>query len=164
MEDNWGGVGNSEWGSMDSVGNWGHNNWGVGTDNWGGVDSVGNWGNNLDWSVGWDTDSWSVLGLSGVGDILNNTISVVRVSHGLDTTIGKVDSVAAAGGVSVSLLSLGKVGSAVVISDSVVVSVHWRLSQVVSDISSSVWGSDQDSGGESGGDSEEGSSNESLKC
>ena len=150
-----------------SVNNWASdsvNNWSMGDSDWGSVDGVGNNGpgDNLSGDSVSDSDSWSVSGDgSGVGHVLDNTVSVVGVGHGLDTAVGEVDGVGAGGGVPVSLLGLGEVGSAVVIGNSVVVSVHWRLSEVVSDVS---WGGHNHASRESTGDSEESSgTDESLK-
>ena len=115
---------------------------------------------------GGDSDSWAVLRGARVGHILDNTISVVGVGHGLDTAVGKVDGVGAGGGVSVSLLSLGEVSSRVVIGNSVVVSVDWRLSEVINIGGGglAVSGGDQDrSSWQSSGDTKESSSDESLK-
>ena len=149
--DKWGSVGD-DWG-VDGVG-----------DN-GSVDSVGDngMGHDLAGDGVSDSDGWSVSSDgSGVGHVLDDTVSVVGVGHGLDTTVGEVDGVGAGGGVSVSLFSLGKVGSAVVIGNSVVVGVHWRLSEVWG--SSVSWGGNNHTSWESTGDSEESSgTDESLE-
>merc|ERR1719308_754230 len=62
-------------------------------------------------------NSWSILRNSLIGDIL-------------DDSIRKIDSVAARGCVSISGLSLLEVSSTVVITDSILVSIHWGLSKV----------------------------------
>ena len=148
-------------GSVDGVSNnWGSVN-GV-SNNWG-VDSVGNnrAGHDLG-GVGGDTDSGAVGRLASVADILDNAVSVVRVGHGLNPAVGEVDGVAAGGGVSVPLLGLGKVGSAVVISHAVVVGVDWGLSEVTSGVTGG--GGDNNPSGEGGGDTEESSgTDESLE-
>ena len=123
--------------------------------------SVDNWSSDsLDHSSG-DSDSWSVLGGSSVGDILDDSVSVVGVGHGLNSAVGEVDGVAAGGGVSVPLLGLGEVSSAVVVSHSVLVVVDWRLGEVTVSVPSSR--DEGHSSGEGGGDSEESSSDESLR-
>jgi hypothetical protein len=66
-----------------------------------------------------------VMGLARVGHISN--IARVRisnvVSHGLETTVGKLDMVGAAGGISVTVLALAKVGAGVVVVDAILVVV-----------------------------------------
>ena len=158
-------------GSVDSVGEDGgsvdgvSNNWGSvnGVSNNWGVDSVGNnrAGHDLG-GVGGDSDSGAVGRSTSVADILDNAVSVVRVGHGLDPAVGEVDGVAAGGGVSVPLLGLGKVGSAVVISHAVVVGVDWGLSEVTIGVTGG--GGDNNPSGEGGGDTEESSgTDESLE-
>merc|ERR1719250_467538 len=59
--------------------------------------SMGNWASNnssLD-------NSWSILRNSLISDILNNSISVVSIVDSLDSSIGKSNSVAARGCVSI---------------------------------------------------------------
>ena len=155
--DNWC-VGNSDGGSVDNRGSMNSVDKRGSVNNRGSVD---NWSSDsLDHSSG-DSDSWSVLGGSSVGDILDDSVSVVGVGHGLNSAVGEVDGVAAGGGVSVPLLGLGEVGSRVVISNSVVVSVDWRLAEVIN-ISWSSLGH-ENSSWESSGDTEESSSDESLE-
>ena len=150
-----GGVGNSH--GPDSVSNDGGNG--------DGADSVGNnsgagVGDNSGAGVGDNSDSGAVLGGSGVADVLDDAVSVVRVGHGLDPAVGKVDGVAARGGVSVPLLGLGEGGSAVVISHAVVVGVDWGLGEVTGGVTSG--GGNNNAGREGGGDTEESGTDESL--
>ena len=151
-----GGVGNSH--GPDSVGD---ERGGVGDSN--GADSVSNdgSGNNSGAGVGDNSDGGSVLGGSGVADVLDDAVSVVRVGHGLDPAVGEVDGVAAGGGVSVPLLGLGEGGSAVVISHAVVVGVDWGLSEVTVGVTTG--GGDNNASGEGGGDTEESGTDESLE-
>merc|ERR1719420_741196 len=65
-------------------------------------------------------NSWSILRNSLIGDILDDSITIVCV----------LDSVAARGCISISGLSLLEVSSTVVITDSILVSIHWGLSKV----------------------------------
>ena len=139
----------------------GHDRGGVGEDrpdsvsNDDGANSVGNRG-----GVGDNSDSGAVLGGSGVADVLDDAVSVVRVGHCLDPAVGEVDSVAARGGVSVPLLGLGEGGSAVVISHAVVVGVDWGLGEVTGGVTSG--GGNNNAGREGGGDTEESGTDESL--
>merc|ERR1719477_432274 len=64
-------------------------------------------------------NSWSILRNSLVGDILDDSITIVCVLDSLDSSIRKIDSVAARGCVSISGLSLLEVSSTVVITDSI---------------------------------------------
>merc|ERR1719513_160019 len=75
-------------------------------------------------------NSWFILRNSLVSDILDDSITIVCVLDGLDSSIRKIDSVAARGCVSISGLSLLEVSSTVVITDSILVSIHWGLSKV----------------------------------
>merc|ERR1719233_1969826 len=89
---------------------------------------MGNWVSNnssLD-------NSWSILRNSLIGHILNNSISVVSIVDSLDSSIRKIDSVAARSCISTSGLSLLEVSSTVVITDSILVSIDWGLSKVCS--------------------------------
>ena len=142
-----GGVGNSH--GPDSVSNDGGNG--------DGADSVGN---NSGAGVGDNSDSGAVLRGSGVADVLDDAVSVVRVGHGLDPAVGEVDGVAARGGVSVPLLGLGEGGSAVVISHAVVVGVDWGLGEVTGGVTSG--GGNNNAGRKGGGDTEESGTDESL--
>ena len=81
---------------------------------------VGNWGMS--------NNSRSILRDSFIGDILDDSISIVSVLDSLDPAIRKSDSVAAGCGVSISLLLLLEVVTAVVITHSVVESIESRLS------------------------------------
>merc|ERR550534_2202425 len=159
MEDsNGGGVGNVR---SDGVGE----DWGVdGVSNKrGGVDDRADGVSNKSGSVsgvGDNTDSGSVGRLTGVADVLDDAVSVVRVGHGLDPAFGKVDGVAAGGGVSVPLLGLGESGSAVVISHAVVVGVDWGLGEVTSGVTGG--GGHNNASGEGGGNAEESGTDESL--
>merc|ERR550519_341373 len=47
-------------------------------------------------------NSWSILWNSLIGHILNNSISVVSIVDSLDSSIRKIDSVAARGCISIS--------------------------------------------------------------
>lgn len=108
-----------------------------------------------------NSDIGSVLRGTGVADVLDDTIAIVSVGDSLDTTIRQVDSVAAGGGVSVSLLCLGEVCPAVVISHPVLVLVDWRLGQITSHVARAGL-SHQHSGWQGGDGTEERSSQESL--
>merc|ERR1719270_2869940 len=91
---NW--VSNSNW-MGNSMGNWvSHSNWVS--------NSMGNWMSNNSWvsnSMGnWVSNngsldnSRSILRNSIIGDILNNSISVVSIGDSLGSSIGKSNSVA----------------------------------------------------------------------
>ena len=75
-------------------------------------------------------NSWSILRNSLISNILNDSISVVSIVHSLDSSVGKSNSVAARGCVSISGLSLLEVSSTVVIIDSILVSIDWGLSKI----------------------------------
>merc|ERR1719315_210276 len=77
-------------------------------------------------------NSWSILRNSLIGHILDDSITIVCVLDSLDSSIRKIDSVAARGCVSISGLSLLEVSSTVVITDSILVSIDWGLSKVCS--------------------------------
>merc|ERR1719309_317051 len=83
--------------------------------------SMGNWVSN---------NSRSILWNSVIGNILNNTISIVSIGDSLGSSIRKSNSVASRCSVSISGLSLLEVSSAVVIIDSICVAVYWGLSKV----------------------------------
>ena len=69
------------------------------------------------------TSFW-VLSLTGVTDISDiSTFTVDRVGDSLDTAVGKVDTVFAAGGISVAGLLLREGGFGVVVGDAVLVAV-----------------------------------------
>ena len=154
--DNWC-VGNSDGGSVDNRGSMNSVDKRGSVNNRGSVD---NWSSDsLDHSSG-DSDSWSVLGGSSVGDILDDSVSVVGVGHGLNSAVGEVDGVAAGGGVSVPLLGLGEVSSAVVISHAVVVGVDWGLGEVTSGVTGG--GGHNNASGEGGGDRDQSGTDESL--
>merc|ERR1719187_2769967 len=91
---------NSNWVS-NSMGNWVSNNSWVSNSNWV-SNSMGNWMSNNSSLY----NRWSILGNSLIGNILNDSISVVSIVHSLDSSIGKSNSVAARGCVSISGLSL----------------------------------------------------------
>merc|ERR1719308_654377 len=61
-------------------------------------------------------NGWPILRNSLIGDILDDSITIVCVLDSLDSSIRKVDSVAARG--------------CVVISDSILVSIHWGFSKI----------------------------------
>merc|ERR1712012_1045715 len=128
---------------MDSVGHWsmdsmGNNRSSVDSvsNNWCGMDSMGNWSWSISWSWGSLVGRGWLVGLllwvdsgSSVGDISNKSIiSIAGVGHGLDSAIGKSNSVGSldiAGSIR-SLLSIeGSLG--VVISNSVGVGVGGDL-------------------------------------
>merc|ERR1719312_138414 len=90
-----------------SMGNWVSNNSWVSNSNWV-SNSMSNWmSNNSRVSNSSSLDnSRSILRNSLISDILNNSISVVSIVDSLDSSIGKSNSVAARGCVSISGLSL----------------------------------------------------------
>ena len=69
---------------------------------------------------------FGVLSFTFVFDISDITVSVSGVSHDLDATVGKVDSVRSLGVVSITRLFGGEVGVAVVVSDGISVLVLGR--------------------------------------
>merc|ERR1719309_1067641 len=75
-------------------------------------------------------NSRSILRNSLIGDILNNSISIVSIGNSLCSSIGKSNSVASRCSVSISGLSLLEVSSTVVIIDSICVAVYWGFSEV----------------------------------
>merc|ERR550519_384073 len=75
-------------------------------------------------------NSWSILRNSLIGHILDDSITIVCVLDSLDSSIRKIDSVAARGCISISGLSLLEVSSTVVITDSILVSIDWGLSKI----------------------------------
>merc|ERR1719336_3858835 len=85
-------------------------------------DWVGDNGSSFD-------NSRSVLGNTLVGHVLNNAVSIVGVLDCLDSAVRKSHGVASGSSVSIPGLGLLEVGAAVVIVDSILVSVHWRLSE-----------------------------------
>merc|ERR1712013_2077 len=122
-----------------SMGNWVSNNSWVSNSNWV-SNSMGKWmsdNSRVSNSMGnWVSNnsslnnSWSILRNSLISDILNNPISVVSIVDSLDSSIGKSNSVAARGCISISGLSLLEVISTVVIIDSILVSIDWGLSKI----------------------------------
>merc|ERR1719437_213781 len=104
-----------------------------------------------------------ILRNSLIGDILNNSISVVRIGDSLSSSIGKSNSVASRCSVSISGLSLLEVSSTVVIIDSICVAVYWGLSEVRGCVA---WSSYKRTSGGTGRNSNKGSNNKSLhvKC
>jgi len=72
-----------------------------------------------------------VVGLSGVGDLLDHPVAGVMVGHCLDAAVGQGHGVGAGGGVPVPGLLLLEAGPAVVVTDPVVVGVESRLGQVI---------------------------------
>merc|ERR1719193_1569697 len=103
-------------------------------------------------------NSWSILRNSLIGNILDDSITIVCVLDSLDSSIRKIDSVAARGCISISGLSLLEVSSTVVITDSILVSIDWGLSKVCSIARSSNKGASRGSCS----NREEGSSKNSL--
>merc|ERR1719515_116140 len=83
---NWGmdSVGNGNWSSMDSMGNWVGNNWGM--ISWG---SMGNHWSSISWgSMGNNWSSFWVGSSALIGDISNiSIISIGGVGHSLDSAI-----------------------------------------------------------------------------
>merc|ERR1719233_1348649 len=75
-------------------------------------------------------NSWSILRNSLISHILDDSITIVCVLDSLDSSIRKIDSVAARGCISISGLSLLEVSSTVVITDSILVSIDWGLSKI----------------------------------
>ena len=154
-------VSHSNWVS-NSMGNWMSNNSWVSNsmgnrmgNNSGVSNSMGNWVSNnssLDYSR-------SILRNSLIGDILNNSISVVSVGDSLCSSIGKSNSVASRCSISISGLSLLEVGSTVVIIDSISVAVYWGLSEVRGSVS---WSSYKGSSWGTGSSSNKSSDNKGL--
>merc|ERR1719437_65167 len=117
--------------------------------------SMGNWVSNnssLDYSR-------SILRNSLIGDILNNSISIVSIGDSLGSSIRKSNSVASRCRVSISGLSLLEVSSTIVIIDSICVAVYWGLSEVRRSIA---WSSYKRTSGGTGSNSQEGSNDKSL--
>ena len=114
---------------------------------------VGNWamGNN----------SRSILRNSLIGDILDDSISIVSILDSLDPAIRKSDSVAARCGVSVSLLLLLEVVATVVISDSILESIESRLCKIT--IGCGCWVSNSIALGGGGSAGGKGSDDENLR-
>ena len=83
---------------------------------------VGNWGMG--------NNRRSILRNSIIGDLLDDSISIVSILDSLDPAIRKSDSVAARCGVSVSLLLLLEVVATVVIIDSILESIESRLCKI----------------------------------
>merc|ERR1719309_1456774 len=117
----------------DSMSNWmSHSNWVS--------NSMSNWMSNNSWvsnSMGNRVSnnssldySRSILRNSLIGDILNDSISVVSIGDSLSSSIGKSNGVASRCSVSISGLSLLEVSSTVVIIDSICVTVYWGFSEV----------------------------------
>jgi hypothetical protein len=114
-----------------------------------------------------------VMGLARVGHISNIArVSIGNmVSHGLETTVGKLDMVGAAGGISVTLLTLSEVCLGVVVIDAILVGVVSGHLLVVSGLMVGRLGVVRGSGVgvgmgslvSEGHGGEEGSSDESLK-
>merc|ERR1712123_222836 len=78
-------------------------------------------------------NSWcgSIAGNTFIGDILDvSRVSISAVVDHLSPAVRKSHPVGARGGVSISLLLLGKVSSTVVITDSILESIQSRLSKV----------------------------------
>ena len=148
-----------------SMGKWvGNSNW-VSNSNWM-SNSMSNWVSNKSWMSNSMTNnssldnSRSILRNSLIGDILDDSISIVSILDSLDPAIRKSYSVAARGGVTISGLSLLEVCSTVVIIDTILVSVHCRLSKVWGGIAR---GSNQGASRGTGSNGQEGSSENSLE-
>merc|ERR1712026_215478 len=108
-------------GMGNSMSNWVSNN------SWMGH-SVGNWmGNNSSLN-----NSWTILRNTFIGHILNNSISIVSIFNGLNSSIRESNSVATGGSIAISGFSLLEVGSAVVIIDSILVGIYWRFCKISS--------------------------------
>merc|ERR1712180_391554 len=99
------------------------NNWGMGNSNGSVGNSNGSMGNNGS-SMG-NNRTRSIGGNSFVGDLSNiSTVGISSVvADNLGSAIGKSYSVGSSGGISISALILIKVGSTVVISNSILVGV-----------------------------------------
>merc|ERR1711902_184316 len=124
---------NSKRGVREDRGSMGNSNWGMGKDrgmvgnsNRGGMDSMGNSDRG---GMGNSDRGRSIGGCSRVGDILGDAVTIVGICDSLDPAVREVDGVAARGDVAVPLLSLGEVGATVVVTHSIVVGIHWGLSQ-----------------------------------
>merc|ERR1719489_61679 len=118
---------------------------------------MGNWVSNnssLD-------NSWSILRNSFIGHILDDSITIVCVLDCLDSSIRKIDSVAARGCISISGLSLLEISSTVVITDSILVSIDWGLSKIRGSIAR---GSNKRASRGSCSNSYQGRYKESLHC
>ena len=123
-------------GSMDSMGEDGGS---MSNSNRGSMDSVGekrSGMSNSNRSVSnsnrgsMSNNSRPVSRLTRVGHVLGDAITIVSIGDSLYSAVREVDGVAARGGISIPLLALGELSSAVVVTHSVVVGVHWGLSKV----------------------------------
>merc|ERR1740137_460799 len=139
-----------------------NNNW-MGNCNWV-SNSMNKWAmnksrvsNNMSHWV--TNNSRSILRNSLIGDILDDSISIVSILDSLDPAVRKSNSVATGGGITISGLSLLEVVSTVVITDTILVSVHWGLSKVWGGIARS---SNQGASWGTSSNSYEGSSKNSL--
>ena len=147
-----------------SMGKWVSNsNW-VGNCNWV-SNSMDKWtmnksrvSNNMSHWVT-NNNSRSILRNSLIGDILDDSISIVSILDSLDPAVRKSNSVATGGGITISGLSLLEVVSTVVITDTILVSVHWGLSKVWGGIAR---GSNQGASRGTSNKSYEGSSEKNL--
>merc|ERR1712128_26911 len=128
-------------------------------DNWV-SNSMSNWVSNnscLD-------NSRSILRNSLIGHILDDSVSIVSVLVSLDPAVRKSDSVATRGYVTISGFTLLEACSTVVITDTILVIVHWGLSKVWGSSSiSSRMGSNKLGSRGTGSNGEEGSSKNSLQ-
>merc|ERR550519_2070957 len=111
-------------GGMDSV------NWSVDSMDWG-MDSVGNnrGMDSVDWVSSGVGRGRSVVGNAFIGNLSNIAtvgISSVVVDH-LGSAVRESNSVGSRGGVAISLFILAELGSAVVISNAVLISIGSRL-------------------------------------
>ena len=150
-------VSNSNWVSNSmskwvSNGNWVSNS----MDNWV-SNSMSNWVSNS-----MSNNSRSILRNSLIGHILDDSVSIVSVLDSLDPAVRKSDSVATRGCVTISGLTLLEACSTVVITDTILVIVHWGLSKVWGSISSRMGSNKLGSRG-TGSNGEEGSSKNSLE-
>ena len=117
-----------------SMGKWVSNSKWVGNCNWV-SNSMNKWAmnksrvsNNMSHWV--TNNSRSILRNSLIGDILDDSISIVNILDSLDSAIRKSNSVAAGGGIPVPGLSLLEVVATVVILNTILVSVNCRLGQI----------------------------------
>merc|ERR1719312_2247478 len=100
--------------------------------------SMSNWVSNNSWMGNWVgnnsslNNSWAILRNTFIGHILNNSISIVSIFNGLNSSIRESNSVATGGSIAISGFSLLEVGSAVVIIDSILVSIYWRFCKISS--------------------------------
>ena len=147
-----------------SMGKWVSNSKWVGNCNWV-SNSMNKWAMNKS-RVSNNMSHWVtnksryILRNSLIGDILDDSISIVSILDSLDPAVRKSNSVATGGDITISGLSLLEVVSTVVITDTILVSVHWGLSKVLGAIAR---GSNQGTSRGTSSKSYEGSSKNGLQ-